>query len=267
MVDEQGKRVDRLHRVPRGQDLGGPHRRLVSGCRRAQVSRSLNAWPSSDGQGGAARLAGRGAPGVHRVAGRAEPVGPLIDAGGRLRTAMKLAGRAGRGDPRDHLADSFLTHLLARGSDDELESTRGGASTRRPRGRRGVTRPRLARSRSSTISRRSVMIGDPAVAARPMGLSEGAPRTGRTPRGCGDREVREERPRSPDPPADRVHALRIWGTADAAHRKRVYWFLAESDANTIRSTPVSRRQAVSAAAGTAAVSVAPPKIFRHRSCP
>ena len=54
MVDQQGERLDRLHRVSGGQDLGCPHRGLGVGMAQGPGEPGVELPGVVDGQGGAA---------------------------------------------------------------------------------------------------------------------------------------------------------------------------------------------------------------------
>jgi diadenosine hexaphosphate hydrolase (ATP-forming) len=164
---------------------------------------------------------------------------------------MKLAGRAReRGDPRDQLADSFCAETSSAEAKAMTNSDRtrtAGAST--IVASNGAAGSRMgsdaARVRPVTIFHESagavVMIGDRCLALRrgdewvfPKGQLE----QGERPEDAAIREVREEA-------GLEVRILQPIGStrygfgerADAAHRKRVHWFLAASDANAIRLEP------------------------------
>lgn len=134
-IDEQGECVDRLHRVPRGQDLGCPNRRLGVGMAQGPGEPVIERLAVIDGQGGAARFAGRCAPRVHGVAGRAEPgwaahqraepARPTVTRGGgttsspsticdiRLLILSDLHANAGALDSIDETVDAIVAREVA----------------------------------------------------------------------------------------------------------------------------------------------------------
>jgi diadenosine hexaphosphate hydrolase (ATP-forming) len=164
---------------------------------------------------------------------------------------MKLAGRAGScGDPRVELADGFLTHAAGA---EAMVMMDAGRTRRTASGAKAASNEDSgdhggdgeARVRPVTIFHESagavVMIGDRCLVLRrddewvfPKGHLE----QGERPEDAATREVREET-------GLEVRIIQPIGStrygfgerADAANRKRVYWFLATSDTNAIRLEP------------------------------
>lgn len=170
---------------------------------------------------------------------------------------MKLAGPVSvRGDPRVQLADGFLTHLFGAeamvmtnsGRTRRTGSSAKAASNESPGDHAGDA----ARIRPVTIFHESagavVMIGDRCLVlrrGREWVFPKGHLEQGERPEDAAIREVREEA-------GLEVRIIQPIGStryefgapADPGHRKRVYWFLAESDANAIRLEPPFSEAAV-----------------------